>query len=359
MKVGRALIAASGFIPYAAKLLYLRTAWTSSRLDTPDAVFLPLGVALIGWCSWRSRELPVGRCLLAPLLLLLVPFAALFAVGSVWRVNALQVAASVPFAWGAWWLAFGFRRAAAVAAGFAVLLLTTPSVTYWGCHFTGLDAGLLHAVKWGVFALAVLSQFDVTRRILPVPAVLAVGALVFYVCRSVDLMPETPPFVPVFGGRGNGDWVAVEETGNDGFRRFFGTSRARQLLYATPTSQVSVLSVEIGSNVHEVHPASHCLRTSFWVIESETIREIELNGHRVSIAEAVASKTGMGRTLSWTWYSNERLSTGSFFCFRRYANEPGWWTFQVRTPVEQGIESARAVMYDFFSFVLRNAPTAR
>ena len=339
----RLALIAIGFLPYVVKLPYLTNAWRYSRLDTPDLVFLPAAMVLVVVGARRGRF--SERLVMSAL-----PVLALAVVGFVaacgLRINALQVASAVAVAWGTWWLAAGRLSAFAVLPGFVVLLLTTSSVTYWVCNFSGLDVGMVRFAKVMLAVGAALSLNPKMRRVLAVPAFVSLAALIFYSYRSGDLMREGDPFIPSFVAKSTADRIAREQETGDGFRRFFGTSKARQIAYATPSNTVTVLAVEIGENVHEVHPATHCLRTSGWTVHSEELREVNLDGIRLSLSEALVSHGG-GPVLSWTWYSDSIRSTGSFFCFRRHAGEPGWHTFQLRTSAAAGVNSARSVLESF------------
>ena len=349
----RLAVAALGFAFYVAKLPYVLRAWQISRLDAFDCVFLPLALLVIGWTVWRNRADVSSSCRgRLGALIVLVPTLAGFALGLQMRVNALQIAAAVGIGWSCWWLAYGGRSARAVLPGFAILALTTTSVTYWACNLTGLDEDMVRVAKGALAVLLALTTFPQLRRILLAPALVGVVALGFYIFRSGDLLREGEPFTPAFPAISNERWIVHEEETDAGFRRFFGTSDARQLAYATPSNVVTVLAVKIGANVHEIHPATHCLRTSGWTVHSESVREVEVAGRKLSLAEALVSYDG-AMTLSWTWYSDARRSTGSFFCFRRHAGEPGWQTYQLRTSAAGGTEQARAVLVDFLESVRR------
>ena len=52
-----------------------------------------------------------------------------------------------------------------------------------------------------------------------------------------------------------------------------------------------VLAVKCGGDIHEIHPASHCLRTSSWVVNSEKILYLQDN---VAVTEIDAAK-GTGK----------------------------------------------------------------
>ena len=138
------------------------------------------------------------------------------------------------------------------------------------------------------------------------------------------------------------------------FQRFFRTSDAHQFAYANTSNAVSVLSVKIGDDVHEIHPATHCLRSGGWFVEADSLRRVELPGREspLQVTEAVVTKGG-ARALVWIWYSTGELSVGSFLRFRQlYSRDGGWHGFQVMTsigPGERSLESERKALAAFLA----------
>ena len=131
-------------------------------------------------------------------------------------------------------------------------------------------------------------------------------------------------------------------------RRFFATSQIAQYRYITGNQEISVLAVKCGKDVHEIHPASHCLRTSRWVVTDEKIFAVRPD---FSVTEIQAHKGG-DRALIWVWYSNDEFSTPGFLGFRRRFRPDGnYHTFQISVPVTVDIGTARKSLKEFL-FVL-------
>ena len=127
-------------------------------------------------------------------------------------------------------------------------------------------------------------------------------------------------------------------------KKFFATSRVRQYRYIGNEQEISVLAVKCGNNVHEIHPASHCLRTSRWVVTSEKIYSLRRD---FAVTEIEAHKGAM-RSLIWVWYSDDRFSTPGFLGFRRRFRPDGnYHTFQISVPVTKNIDAARKVLKEF------------
>ena len=138
-----------------------------------------------------------------------------------------------------------------------------------------------------------------------------------------------------------------------GVSRFFRTSDVRQIVYADVSNTVSVLAVRVGGDIHEVHPATHCLRSGGWRIVSEKIVQIEHPAGGVLEADEAVVDSSKGRLLVWIWYSSDDVSTGSFLHFRRmFSASACWRTYQVATPVgdgEEGLAAARMLMQRFLA----------
>ena len=160
-------------------------------------------------------------------------------------------------------------------------------------------------------------------------------------------------FTPEFSPHSQLGMVGREVPPSASAKRFFRTSEAHQFAYANISNCVSVLSVLIGGDIHEIHPATHCLRTSGWRILSEKIVPVaHPNGGVLEVDEAVADSLS-GRMLVWIWYSSGEVSTGSFLHFRRmYSESAGWRTYQVATSAgtgEEGLAAARKLLQRFLS----------
>ena len=250
---------------------YLVSAWRSSRLDSFDWIFCLFAIPAVVWAwkinkpgKWDFRALfPAVPALL---LVLLKPLH---------HVNALSVAGGVIFVWSVIHLAFGWEFAFGLLPGFVLFLLGTPSSTYRVAQTLMVST----SVAWGVkFALALLcfaaiylgKRFEKKVRVQTVLFVMALLATVLLLCHAQELCFSGKSFVPVFSGQ-IGDFYgrAIEPDNNT--RRFFTTSSVQQYRYISDAGELAVLAVKCGKDIHEIHPASHCLRTSRWVVTSEKI----------------------------------------------------------------------------------------
>ena len=118
----------------------------------------------------------------------------------------------------------------------------------------------------------------------------------------------------------------------------------KQFRYSRNDADISVLAVKCGGNIHEIHPASHCLRTSFWSIRSEKTFYLQ-DDFAVTEIEAVK---GTSHFLMWVWYSSDNLSTPGFLGFRRHFRSGGnYHTYQISTPIYGDIDRSRNELRQF------------
>ena len=107
-------------------------------------------------------------------------------------------------------------------------------------------------------------------------------------------------------------------------------------------------------DVHEIHPATHCLRSGGWFVESDGPRRVDLPGRAtpLQVTEAIVQK-GDARALVWIWYSTDKQSVGSFLRFRQlYSRNEAWHGYQVMTSLdleEQSLGRKRQELAAFLS----------
>ena len=296
-------------VPLAVKVPYLWRAWVYSPIDRGHLkLYGALALVAIGAAIAVLRGLSTDRRTKGGILsaALLVVFGMAYGVGILRDVNALQLIAAVGILW----------SMAALTQGPVAALLFAPA--------------------------AILATFAVP------------GTL--YWMRNISAACAVTPraaFVPEFTPHSQPGMLGREVPPSASSKRFFKTSDARQFTYANISNSVSVLAVSIGGDIHEIHPATHCLRTSGWRILSEKVVKVaHPNGGVLEVNEAVADSLN-GRMLVWIWYSSGEVSTGSFLHFRRmYSESAGWRTYQVATPAgtgEEGLAAARNLLQRFLS----------
>ena len=308
-RLARLALLALSAVPLAVKVPYLWHAWISSPIDRGHLnlygtlALVAAGAAIAVLCRRASGRRTKGGI---PAVALLGVFLVAYGAGILRDVNALQLISAIGILWAAAWLARG--RAAALLFAPAALLATfaVPGTLYWMRNIS--------------------SAYAFTPR---------------------------AAFTPEFTPRSQPGMIGREVPPAPGFKRYFRTSDPHWFKYADTSNSVSVLAVSIGGDVHEVHPATHCLRTGGWRILSEKIVQVEHpNGGVLDVDEAVVDSLE-GRRLVWIWYSSDEVSTGSFLHFRRLYSESGRWrTYQVATSAgvgEEGLAAARRLLRRFLA----------
>ncbi|MBE6366556.1 MAG: exosortase-associated EpsI family protein [Lentisphaerae bacterium] len=331
-------------VPLGVNCAYLLEAWRSSRLDQFDWIFYLLTVPAV---AVALRKEKLGKCDFTALFLLL-PMLAGALTTAYHQINALGVATAVLTIYAAFWLLFSWQSAALLLPAAVIMLLGTPSSSYavslvlmvpvyaaWGIKFL-LAAGCLLWI-WGNWKFAwriKKSTVVFTAAVLGSSCLLLHTGEIYFEGKS--LVPEFAAHVGEFWGRD----IQVDEN----TRRFFVTSQVRQYRYTKVNIDISVLAVQCGSDIHEIHPASHCLRTSRWTVNSENIYYLQDN---FAVTEIDAQK-GRNRYLVWVWYSSEKFSTPGFLGFRRHFRPGGkYYTYQIAIPVYSELEKSRNELQNF------------
>ena len=340
-------------IPLCMQIPYLLSAWSSSRLDQWDWIFFIMTVPAAamackiekpGKCDWKA-------------LFLLVP--SLLAASTLFfhKINALAVASSTLLIFSAVWLLFSWSFACRILPAAVILLLGTPSSSYaislllmcpvWMAWL----AKFLAATACGALILR-KKRYDVKLHTLCFTAA-ALGSCCLLL-HSKEIYFEGKSFVPVFSGHFSDYWGRSIEP-DENTKRFFVTSTVKQFRYTGNDTDISVLAVKCGNDIHEIHPAGHCLRTGRWMIHSEKTLYLQDN---FAVTEIDAEK-GSDRFLIWVWYSSDRFSTPGFLGFRRHFRSGGnYYTCQISTPVHKDVAQSRTELEKFIRALEQNRRTA-
>ena len=380
---------------YLAKLPYLLGAWKSSPMDRPDR-FIFIAASLTGvlalFAAMRRRITPLHDSqsiaatwwrivpALFPRLAAALAAAsslAAFAYALAIGVNALEIVAAILFNASLVAAVCGFDAAVALSPAFFMFSLAVPSSTYWLGTYFGVDAASVTIGKYALAAAAALlevklARSDPVKPLLPRRAVVAAAAAAAVLAAGVALkmriegeaIADGAAFRPDFSAVGavNGSGASATGPGTSAagaflsrevepdaaFKRFFHTSEAKQWIFADRERVINVLEVRLGKDIHEIHPSTHCLRSTGWRVVSECTREETLNTHRLALAEAYVTR-GSESAVNWTWYSDASIETPSFVRFRSRAATGDWRIYQIRVSAAEGVEKARAALREFLS----------
>ena len=343
------LVALLALVPLALRFPYLMQAWSGSRLDRWDWLFYLLFVPA---AVWALRKEKWGKCDFSALLVLM-PMLLLALGEKFYHINAIAVAASSGVIFAAVWLLGAWQAAYRLLPAVVILLLGTPSSSYQLSLLLMCPVYAAWVIKFALALLCLGWIWYNKRRALVVKcgtlcfavAALASGMLLLH---SRELYFEGESFTPEFTPH-IGDFWGRSITPDENTKRFFATSSVRQFRYAKSNADISVLAVQCGKNIHEIHPASHCLRTSMWTVNSESVLHLPGN-FAVTEIDAVKGRT---RMLVWVWFSSEKISTPSFLGFRRHFQSGSkYYTYQISIPVYSNIETSRKELEKFL-FLLK------
>jgi hypothetical protein len=346
-KIKMLLIAVS-VLPLCLHLPYLLQAWSGSRLDKLDWIFYLLAIPA---AVYAARGEKIGKCDFYALLLL-IPMLLLAAGSGLHHINALAVAAGVGVIFAAVWLLTAWKTACRVLPAAVILLMGTPSSSYQLSLLLMCPVLVAWIIKILLAAVCLIwiwcnKHFDWSVKkgtLFFTAALLGSCGLLLH---TKELYFEGKSFVPEFTGHVGAFWGRPIQP-DENTRRFFAASKVEQFRYSKDNVDISVLAVQCGNNIHEIHPASHCLRTSLWTVNSEEIFYLQDN---FAVTEIDAEK-GNTRILVWVWYSSNELSTPSFLGFRRHFHVGGnYSTYQISIPVYDNIEQSRNELKEFIKLL--------
>lgn len=338
------------FLPLCLHSPYLWQAWNGSRLDHWDWIFY---LCAVPGALWALRSEKMGKCDFYALFLL-IPMLFLSGGTSFHHINALAVAASVGVIFGCVWLLGAWQLAYRILPAAFIMLLGTPSSSYQ------LSLLMMCPVwgAWGVkFLLGVLcfvwiwynKRYGIVVKRGTLCFSAAALASSFLLLHTKELYIEGKSFIPEFPARCGEFWGRTIQP-DFNTKRFFATSTVRQYRYTKNNTDISVLAVQCGRNIHEIHPASHCLRTSMWTVNAEKTLWVQ---HDLAVTEIDAQK-GANRILVWVWYSSDKFSTPGFLGFRRHFT-PGkeYYTYQISVPLGHNAEESRRELKNFVQALRR------
>ena len=281
--------------------------------------------------------------------------AALFAAGLVKHIHLVNILGGVGFWWSGIWFFCGWDAAWAVLPAFGALAVGSTSSTFLLCNrflitpAVALICKLAAAVVCvAVCMVLILTEFVMKREVfwfLLAAVVILTGTVL-----SRGSVSSAAPFRPDLTAAPEGIQI-LEIPLDEDTNRFFEGSEAHQYQVSDGVLISSALVVKCGSDIHKIHPASHCLRSSGADIRSESVVMQQLpDGRSLPVTEIRAIVRGFP-VLTFVWYTGPRETTGSFFAFRRkWSASEEWRSFQFAVPVQDGsVESARKMLLDFLS----------
>lgn len=343
------ILLALSFVPLCFHVPYLIQAWNSSRLDKLDWIFYLLTIPAV---IWAVRKEKMEKCDWYALLLL-IPMLFVTATTFFHQINAIGIGAAVGVIFATVWLLGSWGIAYRILPCVMILLLGTPSSSYQLSLLVMCPVWMAWTLKFLTAVLCFIwigcnKRFALRMKKGSLFFSAATLGSCLLLLHTAELYFEGKAFVPEFVTH-PGDYWGRKLEPDENTKRFFITSTFNQYRYTRNNLDISVLAVRCGRNIHEIHPASHCLRTSQWTIHSEKILYLKEN---FAVTE-IDSEKGSSRFLVWVWYSSDTFSTPGFLGFRKHFQSGGnYYTYQISVPVyDNNIEQSRAELLRFFELL--------
>ena len=342
-------------IPFFCTLPYTVGSWKVSPMDRYNWIF-HLVFVFVAACSVPSVKDSAARSKLDWFALPAVAAAAVvYAAGFFKQIYLIRILGGVGFWWTGVWFFCGWNAAWIMLPAFGALSLGSTSSTFLLCNrflitpTTALICKLAGAVVCvAVCMVLILTEFVMKREVfwfLLAAAVILTGTVL-----SRGGVPSAEPFRPDLTVAPVGVQILEIPLAEDSIR-FFEGSEAHQYQVSDGVSTCSALVVKCGSDIHKIHPASHCMRSGGAQIRSESIVMQHLpDGRSLPVTEIHATVHGHP-VLTFVWYTGPMETTGSFFAFRRkWSASEEWRSFQFVIPVQGGSEeTARKLLLDLLS----------
>ena len=343
-------------LPYAYKFPYITAAWKQSPLDSHDWIFLLMGFVTVGIALFGIRRKEIHQD--GTGLLLMAAFACLYFLGVLKDIHAVSIMAGVLFAAAATCLLWGWECFIILLPAFLVFCLSVTSTSYWITYL--LSPIGLKSLPVKIFLTAVAIAIAIIQchvHFIPKKhSAIFLCALCFafiFVAVSKEAHIKSASFIPDFsyGLFKNAKGFALEPTPGD-LQFFEGSKKLERYTFGTTDSIISVLAIELGANVHQIHPPSHCLRAQGTTILNEKLQTIEFRFAQITITE-INYSTSQHSMLCWYWYSSPNFSTPSFISFRRHWNpNQEWHSYQISTPIiNHDLSKARERLREFLANV--------
>ena len=342
-------------IPYFCTLPYTVHSWKTSPMDRMNWIFF-LAFLLVAACGTPAIVDSVKRCRLDWFALLAAAAAAvLYATGIVKHIYMVRILAGTWFWWTGIWFFCGWKAAWATIPAFGALSLGCTSTTFLLCNrlliqpqtalFLKLGAAVLCAA---VCAVLILTDYVMKREVFWF--LLAAGAILTGTLTSRGTGKTAASFRPDLSTAVEGFTTAETPLSEDTIR-FFEGATVHQYTVSDGIFRAAILEVKCGNDIHKIHPASHCLRSSGAEILSESVVMHAMPDGRSLPVTEIRSKIRGTPVLTFVWYTGPEETVGSFYTFRRkWSPTEQWYSYQVVTEIYDGNEdAARKFLLDLLS----------
>jgi len=341
-------------VPFFLTLPYTVYSWRFSPMDRLNWIFHVIFL-LVAACGFPAVKDSVVRSKLDFFALPAVAASAVvYAVGVLKQIYLIRILGGVAFWWTGIWFSCGWAAAWVLLPAFGALALGSTSTTFLLCNRFLITPTVAFVCKLGgavlcaaFCAVLILTEFVMKREVFWF--LLAAGAILTGTVVSRGGVASAAPFRPDFSAAPEG--IQVREMAlSESSRRFYEGSEVHQYNLSDGFFDYSALMVRCGSDIHKIHPASHCLRSSGAEILSESVVMLSLpDGRELPVTEIHSRVRGLP-VLTFVWYTGPRETTGSFFTFRRkWSPSEDWRSYQFAVSSAGGDDAARKVLLEVLS----------
>jgi hypothetical protein len=342
-------------IPFFCTLPYSVHSWRISPMDRMNWIFF-LVFLLTAACGAPAVYDSVRRSKTDWFALLAAAATAvLYATGIVKQIFIFRILAGTWFWWTGVWFFCGWNAAWATIPAFGALSLGCTSSTFLLCRhlliqpqtalFLKLGAATLCAA---VCAVLMLTGYVMKREVFWF--LLAAAAILTGTVVTRGPEKTAAPFRPDLKAPAEG-FTTTEAPLTEDTIRFFEGAEAHQYIISDGIFHCSLLEVKCGDDIHKIHPASHCIRSSGAEILSESVVMHTLPDGRPLPVTEIRSRIRGIPALTFVWYTGPEETVGSYYTFRRkWSKSKQWYSYQIVTEVYDGREdTARDFLLDLLS----------
>ena len=332
-------------IPFFCTLPYTVHSWWTSPMDSMNWIFL-LAFLLVAACgtpavidSAKQRRYDWFALLAA------AAAAVLYAAGIMKHIHMVRIFAGTWFWWTGIWFFCGWKAAWATIPAFGALSLGCTSTTFLMCRHLLIQPQTALFLKLGaaiacaaVCAVLMLTDYVMKREVFWF--LLAAGAILTGTLVSRGAGKTAAAFKPDLTVPMEG-FTTTEMPLSENSIRFFEGATVHQYSVSDGVFHASILEVKCGDDIHKIHPASHCLRSSGAEILSEkVVMRTMPDGRDLPVTE-IRSRIHGTPILTFVWYTGPEETIGSFYTFRRkWSPTKQWYSYQAVTEVYNGNEDA-------------------
>lgn len=342
-------------IPFWCTLPYTVHSWRSSPMDRLNWIFF-LAFLLVAACGTPAIMDSVKQRKLDWFALLAAAAAAvLYATGVMKQIYMIRIMAGTWFWWTGIWFFCGWKAAWGTIPAFGALSLGCTSTTFLMCRHLLIQPQTALFLKLGaavvcaaVCAVLMLTDYVMKREVFWF--LLVAGAILTGTLVSRGTGKTAAAFKPDLTAAVEGFTMTETPLTEDSIR-FFEGATVHQYAITDGVFRASILEVKCGNDIHKIHPASHCLRSSGAEILSESVVMHTMPDGRGLPVTEIRSRIHGTPILTFVWYTGPEETIGSFYTFRRkWSPSEQWYSYQIVTEVYDGREdSARKFLLDLLS----------